>query len=123
MGTCPTFCGKVVVSLPEGFTSPNNTSAMALPASLPPNQTFKIAGTFAFSQFNTNGLPVNKTSTKGLPVFANAINNSFCVCGISILLRLELSPDISEASPNAATIISDWFAMAKASFINSAAVR
>ena len=37
IGNWPTFCGKVVVSLPLGQTSPNTTSAMASAASLPPN--------------------------------------------------------------------------------------
>jgi hypothetical protein len=46
---CPTLLGNVAVNLPEGFSSPNKTSAMAFPASLPANQVFKIAGTVSFS--------------------------------------------------------------------------
>lgn len=38
------------------------------PASLPANHTFRMAGTFACSQFSTSGRPVNSTSTTGFPV-------------------------------------------------------
>src|SRR6185369_5568949 len=117
-GTWPTFCGHVVVNLPEGFTSPNKTSEIAYPASLPPNQTFNIAGTLSFSHLIASGRPVNSTNTTGLPVFNTAANKSFCACGISILLRLLLSPLISADSPRAAITTSHCAAIFNASCNN-----
>ncbi len=44
-GTSSSLAGKVKGSLPEGFTSPESTSAMALPASEPMYQACTMAGT------------------------------------------------------------------------------
>ena len=96
---------------------------MARAASLPPNHTFRIAGTFSCSQFNTNGRPVNNTNTTGLPVFNNSCKSARCVSGISRSVRQLLSPLISEDSPKAATITSDLAATASASSSSSLSVR
>ena len=96
---------------------------MARAASLPPNHTFRMEGTFSCSQFNTKGRPVNNTSTTGLPVFSNSCKSTRCVSGISRPVRQLLSPLISEDSPRAATITSDLAATARASSSNSLSVR
>ena len=50
---------------------------MDKPASLPGNQTLRIAGTVSLSSTNVKGLPVNSTKTTGFPVFNKACNKSF----------------------------------------------
>ena len=96
---------------------------MAKPASLPANHTFRMAGTFACSQFSTSGRPVNSTSTTGFPVFNNSCNSMRWVSVISRFVRQLLSPLISEDSPSAATITSDLAATARASSSNSLSER
>jgi hypothetical protein len=45
VGVALSLVAKVTGSLPEGFTSPKSTEAMALPCSCPPYQASTTAGT------------------------------------------------------------------------------
>ena len=107
-----------MVNFPVGETFPVKTSAIAAPASVPPNHTFKIAFTCFSSDCNAKGLPVKSTITIGFPVFWIASSNFFCVCGISRMALLAPSPLISIDSPKAAIITSAPSTTFRASAIN-----
>lgn len=106
-GICPTFFGKVIVNLPDGFTSPKRTSATASPVSELPNQTSRMADTLATSPSSVSGRPLKSNKTTGFPVFTSASSKFCCTRGIPSSVLKELSPDISEGSPKAATITSE----------------
>ena len=55
-------------NLPDGFTSPYNTSAIALPASIPACQTCNTEVAPSITFVNTSGRPLMSTTTTGLPV-------------------------------------------------------
>ena len=96
---------------------------MAFPASVPGAQTSRIAFKCSFSQVKVSGRPLNNTATIGLPVLANALNNSCWVSGMLISERLEDSPVIFADSPTTATTTSAFLAVLTASSIISCAGR
>jgi hypothetical protein len=90
----------------------NKTSAIAVPASLPANHVFKIAGTvLIFLYTKTKGLPVNKTKTTGFPVLI-IHNSSFGLVEFQCSSTATFSL-ISADSPSAAIITSDRPAISK----------
>ena len=95
------------MNLPDGFTSPKRTSATASSVSELPNQTSRMADTLATSQSSVSGHPLKSNKTTGFPVFTSASSKFCCTRGIPSSVLKELSPDISEGSPKAATITSE----------------
>ena len=63
IGTCPTLLGSVMESLPSGAKSPNNTSAMALPPSVPGIHTINTAfDSFQVKKYNPEQEELEKSS-------------------------------------------------------------
>ena len=104
-----------MVSLPLGLCSPNSTSAMALPPSVPLNQVSRIASAFSCSQPSDSGRPFISTSTSGLPVAFSAFSSRRWLAGMRRSVRLDASWAMSCDSPTTATTRSASRAVRKAS--------
>ena len=115
--------GNVTVIFAEGFTSPNRTSAIALPASTPGNQAFSMADTCWSAHVSSNGRPVKTTKTIGLPVATSASRSCNCGSGRFGVARDAPSPFIFMFSPSAAIITSLLDATTRASRSSSPLLR
>ena len=72
--------GKVLGSLPLGFTEPKRILPTASAPALPPNQASRIAAG-ASTQGIVTGLPVSSTTMVWGLAFATAAISSSCWCG------------------------------------------
>ena len=103
----PTVRGQLKGSLPLGFSSPNRTSAIAEPASVPGYQAMRIAGILSARSPSSSGRPPIMTSTTGFPVAASASRISACLPFSVRRVREAASPESSCGSPKTATTRSD----------------
>src|SRR6186997_2573314 len=72
-GTSLYAIGNVVASLPDGFTFPDNTSAIAWPPSCPGCQPSRIASTLSRQLASSIGPPTFRTAINRLSLDRNAL--------------------------------------------------
>ncbi len=107
MGICPTLRGKDITRRPDGLYSPEITSAIPCPPSLPGNQAWRIASNCESSHDKSSGRPLNTIRAMGFPVSFNAFNSCRCASGNRISLRQAASPDQLKSSPTATSTTSE----------------
>ena len=115
MGICPVAYGKVMGNLPEGLILPVKMPASGLPPAMPGCQISTMASQTGSRRQSSNGRPLERISTIGLPVFFSSIANFSCIFGKAMEAREAFSPLQFRFSPRQSRMTSAFPAVATAS--------
>lgn len=99
MGTCSVEYGKVIDNFPEGLMRPDNMPVSGVPPAMPGCQISRMAVLRGSRRQSSNGRPLDRINTMGLPKVCNSFNNSSCMEGRARVERGAFSPLYSLFSP------------------------